>query len=283
MAEGRVRGVPKMHRVSLEIGITCSPVAAPRETDWPDTLFWTKAGFEVWLAHGMKRIVLSLMAGLWLALGAGAQAVVINTFKTGVDESNGDALLADNVADSNWIITSITGGADGTVPRAATTINPVTSGWTAPIAGTRSITRGTSSGGEKGATYTYRYQFTLDTSAFTDFGLSGLVWADNQVRVLLNGNQILAQTGNIRSSPAVSFSTINQSYFQNGINSMTFEVLNTTEDSTGLNVSGTVTATAVPEAHEWAMMFAATGMIVWRRRREVMDFKSRLWGGSLGV
>ena len=224
------------------------------------------------------------MAGLWLALGAGAQAVVIDTFRTGVDESNGNALLADKVADSNWIITSITGGADGTVPRAATTINPPTSAWTAPIAGTRDITRGTSSDGPVGTTYTYRYQFTLDTSAFTGFGLSGLVWADNQVRVLLNGNEILAQTGNIISSPAVSFSTSNQSYFQNGVNSLTFEVLNSSQNPTGLDVSGTVTATAtaVPEAHEWAMMFAATGLVVWWRRREVMDFKSRLWGGSLG-
>lgn len=211
-------------------------------------------------------------------VGSSAQATVINTFMTGVDESNSNALLADNAADSNWSITAIT-SSDGTVPRAATVTyqDDTPSGWTAPIAGTRIITRGTSVSGVNG-TYTYTYQFTLNTALQSNFNLSGLVWADDQVRVLLNGNQIMALSAVIYNQPAVSFSTANQSYFVNGINALTFEVVNSGGGPTGIDVSGTITANTVPEPGQWAMMAVALGGIAmflkrdgWARLRELVN------------
>jgi hypothetical protein len=164
------------------------------------------------------------------------------------------------------------------VPRAATVTyqDDTPSGWTAPLAGTRIITRGTSVSGVSG-TYTFTYQFSLNTALQSNFNLSGLVWADDQVRVLLNGNQIMALSAVIWSQPAVSFSTTNQSYFVNGINTLTFEVVNSGGGPTGLDVSGTVTANTVPEPGEWAMMAVALGGIViflkrdgWARLRELV-------------
>jgi len=192
----------------------------------------------------MKSVALSLMAGLWLLSGASAGAVVIDTFKTGVDEAT-DTLLAEDAADNNWIISAIS-ASDGTVPRAATTTVSTAGGWTAPLAGTRIITRGTSFNGVN-ATYTYTYQFTIDTTTHAGFSLSGLVWADDQVRVLLNGNEIMAMSGIIWNQPHVAFSTSDQSYFVNGPNDLIIEVVNSGGGPTGINVSGSVSATIVPE------------------------------------
>lgn len=218
----------------------------------------------------------SMMRGFLLAVClvlAGlnkVSAVTIDSFRTGYNEV-ANSMLGDNAADTNWVITAISGAGDGTVPRSAQVQHGVTSGWSAPLGGTsfsRYITRGNSSTGTIGLTYTYSYQFTLNTSTFTDFVLSGAVQADNQVRILLNGNEILAQTGDIRGAGATSFSTSNQGYFQNGVNTLSFEVLNTSQGSTGLNATGIVTATAVPEPYEWAMIFGAGGLLLWWRRRD---------------
>ncbi|HEY1170407.1 MAG TPA: hypothetical protein VGH19_03465 [Verrucomicrobiae bacterium] len=188
------------------------------------------------------------------------QAIVIDTFKTGVNETTG-TILADNATDSNWIITSLTGGnSDGTFPRPATVTDPA-SGWSSalPIAGTALITRGTTVAGVYG-TYTFAYQFSINTATHSGFAIGGLTWADDYIRVLLNGNEIMAMSGHIWNQPPVSFTNSNQAYFLNGLNTLTFEVLNTGGD-VAMNASGVVTATPIPEAHEWAMMMLAFGIM----------------------
>ncbi len=225
------------------------------------------------------------LLGLFLAgiLGSSTvQAVVINTFATGVNESTG-VVLADNAADSNWNITALDTGSDGTLPRAATVTlgDDTPSGWTAPLAGTEIITRGTSVMGVSG-TYTYSYQFSLNTALQSGFSIAGSVWADDQVTVYLNGNQIMAQSAVIWNQPAVAFSSVNQAYFVNGVNTLTFAVYNSGGGATGLDVSGTVSATkAVPEAGEWAMMAAALSGLIFFYRRELRDHWSQYGESNL--
>ena len=211
------------------------------------------------------RTVLATLALAALPL-LDVQAVVLDTFKTGVDESNGNAILADDTPDTNWTVASGP-GSDSPYPRTAiaTVKEP---GWYSgiPMAGTGLITRGTSYNGDNG-TYAYQYQFTIDKTAYPTFTVGGLAWADDQVRVLLNGNEIMALSGVIWNAAPVSFTNATQSYFVNGLNTLTFEVLNSGGGPTALNVSGVVTG--VPEAHEWAMMILAVTVIGYYRREEI--------------
>jgi hypothetical protein len=195
----------------------------------------------------------------------GANAATIDTFKTGVDESTG-TVLANGVADTNWQLVSLTGGSDGTFPRAAITTAPEP-GWYSgiPMAGTGLITRGTSYNGQNG-TYAYEYQFVL-SAGMQNLAVGGLAWADDQVRVLLNGNEIMAMSAVIWNAAPVSFTNSTQAYFVTGTNTLRFEVFNSGGGPTALNVSGVVTG--VPEAHEWAMMFLAIGVVGWLKREDI--------------
>ncbi len=198
--------------------------------------------------------------------------VTITTIKTGVDETNGNAFLADDAADVTWSIVSITGGTDGTVPRSATTVAAsLPSGWTGnAIAGTQFIGRGTSSVGIDSSTYVYQTTFNLNTALFNNFAFSGSTWGDNTVSVILNGNVI----GTSANLSTLNFSTVNQSYFVNGVNTLQLSVANNVTD-TGVSFSGTITATAVPEAGEWAMMLAVLTGFGWRYRREGSEWIRR--------
>ncbi|HEY1170406.1 MAG TPA: hypothetical protein VGH19_03460 [Verrucomicrobiae bacterium] len=202
------------------------------------------------------------------------QGATIDTFKTGIDESTGN-VLADNAADVNWTIVSLTGGSDGSFPRAAVATGKEP-GWhsSIPMAGTGLITRGTDWNGQNG-TYAYQYQFTANTASYTNFAVGGLAWADDQVRVLLNGNEIMAMSSTIWNANPVSFTNATQAYFVNGLNTLTFEVYNSGGGPTALNVSGIVTATPIPEAHEWAMMLLALGMVGYFRREQIAEWWNR--------
>jgi hypothetical protein len=192
-----------------------------------------------------------------------ASAVTIKTIKTGVDESNGDALLADDAADANWSLASVTGGTDGTTPRTATVVAAsLPGGWAGKvIAGTGFITRGTSQVGTDGATYNFETTFNLDTVNFGSFTFSGSTWADNTVSVILNGNVI----GTSANLAQLDFTTSNQSYFVNGLNTLRLSVFNNVTD-VGVSFSGLITATPVPEPHEWAMMLIVFGFFGWHYR-----------------
>lgn len=197
---------------------------------------------------------------------AGIKGATLDTFKTGIDESTG-AVLANGVADSNWLIVGLTGGTDGTFPRAATATTTVASGWSSaiPMAGTGLITRGSDINGQSG-TYAYEYKFVLG-AGLQNLAVGGLTWADDQVRVLLNGNEIMALSAVIYNSAPVSFTNSNQAYFVTGTNTLRFEVFNSGGGPTALNASGIVTG--VPEAHEWAMMFLAVAVVGWAKRDEL--------------
>jgi len=196
---------------------------------------------------------------------AAASAATIDTFKTGVDEATG-TVLANGLADNNWQLVSLTGGTDGTFPRAAITTAPEP-GWYSgvPMAGTGLITRGTDYNGQNG-TYAYEYKFVL-SAGMANLAVGGLAWADDQVRVLLNGNEIMAMSAVIWNAAPVSFTNSTQAYFVTGTNTLRFEVFNSGGGPTALNVSGVVTG--VPEAHEWAMMFLAIGIVGWVKREEL--------------
>jgi hypothetical protein len=221
--------------------------------------------------------VRSLLALLLLGMISSAHAVTIATFKTGVDETNGDALLADDVADVTWSIVSITGGTDGSTPRAATTAaGSLPGGWSGNvIAGTGFITRGTSVVGIDIATYVYQTTFTLDKINFANFAFSGSAWADNSVSVILNGNVI----GTSANLSTLNFSTMNQSYFLNGLNTLQLSVYNNVTD-TGVSFSGLITATPVPEPHEWAMMLIVIGFCGWHYRARWQPLLERTRSGA---
>jgi hypothetical protein len=211
----------------------------------------------------MSRTLLALVVAAFPFLAA--NAAVLDTFKTGVDEATG-TVLANGVADNNWQLVSLTGGTDGTFPRAAITTAPEP-GWYSgvPMAGTGLITRGTSYNGQNG-TYAYEYQFVLG-AGMQNLAVGGLAWADDQVRVLLNGNEIMAMSAVIWNAAPVSFTNSTQSYFVAGTNTLRFEVFNSGGGPTALNVSGVVTG--VPEPHEWAMIFFAIGIVGWIKRDEL--------------
>lgn len=211
----------------------------------------------------MRRILMAL--SLAVISASAASGATIDTFKTGVDEATG-TVLANGVADNNWQLVSLTGGTDGTFPRAAITTAPEP-GWYSgvPMAGTGLITRGTSYNGQNG-TYAYEYQFVL-SAGMQNLAVGGLAWADDQVRVLLNGNEIMAMSAVIWNAAPVSFTNSTQAYFVTGTNTLRFEVFNSGGGPTALNVSGVVTG--VPEAHEWAMMFLAIGIVGWVKREEL--------------
>ena len=208
------------------------------------------------------RIFLVCVLGWGLSVSGG----VIYNFATGVDEATGQ-VLADNQPDNNWIISNVDSPGDGTVPRPATVTNPE-GGWNAsvPIAGTGIITRGDSYQGQTTAYY-YTHQFTLNTVHFTQFAMSGKVWADDQVQVLLNNNLVLTRTGDLWNTLPTTFSANNQSFFVNGLNTLTFIVWNSGSGPTGLDVIGSVTA--VPEASEWVMLVGALGMAGLCYRRQL--------------
>lgn len=213
-----------------------------------------------------------VFSAAFLLGAASAQAVTIKTIKTGVDETNGDALLADDVADVTWSIVSVSGAGDGTTPRTATTAaGTLPGGWSGNvIAGTGFITRGTSVVGTDTVTYVYQTTFTLDKINYANFAFSGSTWADNYVSVILNGNVI----GTSANLSTLNFSTLNQSYFLNGLNTLQLSVYNNVTD-TGVSFSGTITATPVPEPHEWAMMFLVFGFIGWRYRERWQSLLAR--------
>ncbi|MGV3756714.1 MAG: hypothetical protein ACO1QS_15130 [Verrucomicrobiota bacterium] len=215
----------------------------------------------------MKAFVITALRALLIVLllgtTASSHAATIATFRTGVDETNGNALLADDAADTTWSIVNVTGAGDGSTPRSATTAaGSLPGAWSGnAIAGTGFITRGTSVVGTDGATYTYQTTFTLDKINFSSFSFSGSAWADNTVSVILNGNLI----GTSANLSTLNFSTVNQSYFLNGLNTLQLSVFNNVTD-TGVSFSGLITATPVPEPHEWAMMFIVFGFFGWHYR-----------------
>lgn len=223
--------------------------------------------------------VTRLILLVWLGFVVSSPAVLLTTLRTGVDESSGNSLLANGAADSNWIVTPASGDAGGTTPRAANVYaNYGDYAWTAPLSGTQIITRGTDANGASG-TYNYNVTFTLNTAVNNSFVLSGQVWADDQVAVYLNGTQIMALSAAIWNMPAVSFSSVDQSLFLNGVNTLTFAVLNSGGGPTGMDALVTISA-AVPEAGEWLMILAGLGLITWWRREDLTQFLQR-WSGEV--
>jgi hypothetical protein len=202
-----------------------------------------------------------------------ASAYLLETIRTGVDESKNNALLATGATDSNWQITSITGGSDGSTPRSAVVVNRE-GGWYSglPIDGTRIISRGTSYSAPGPYTYAYTYTFNVADPLHYNYGLGGSVWSDDSVSISLNGNTILNQSAVIYNKTPISFGynanagTANN-YFSTGLNSLTFYVYNTGGGPTGLDVSGLLTAT--PEAAEWAMMLGGLALVSFFWRKDI--------------
>jgi hypothetical protein len=200
-----------------------------------------------------------------------AQAGSIQTFRTGVDEATGTP-LAVGQEDKNWILTA-TGAPDGVLPRAAVVVGREQGWYSAPgssvaIPGTGYISRGASWTGAT-TTYSYTYNFNLDTTGNHGITMQGTIWADDQVEIRLNNNVIMPMSDVLWNKAPISFQWLNQ-YFVNGNNSLTFTVLNSGGGPTGLDVSGSIIV-STPEAAEWAMLLGGLGMVGLYWRKDLMS------------
>ncbi|MBI3879679.1 MAG: PEP-CTERM sorting domain-containing protein [Verrucomicrobia bacterium] len=221
-----------------------------------------------------RRFKLVATAGL-LLLALNVRADFLTNIFTGVDENNTNAVLGLGQADTNWFIVSVVSTNNpGPVPRMAITVGREF-GWNTNIAmpGSQTISVGTNFGGPtnqwdglSGADYTFRTTFQIDVAAFTNWTLSGQVWADDRVDVSLNGTVIYA-SGVLYNLPGAAFATSNALLFVDGTNNLDFIVHNSGGFATGLDFVGSVTA-VVPEPGTLAMFgLGLAGALGWRRWR----------------
>lgn len=166
------------------------------------------------------------------------------------------------MADTDYVIASGgTGGRFGTVPVARQT--PLSGGWLADAASSASrwivISSGQGGEGMSVETGSFRFQTTVDLTGYnpaTAFLDSLRYAADNKLTALrINGTTVFSQGteaeeefGSLIALPA----TLGQGLFVSGVNTLTFEVLNTeppphlSTTPVGFRLEGSVSAT-VPE------------------------------------
>ncbi|WP_419809336.1 PEPxxWA-CTERM sorting domain-containing protein [Sphingomonas sp.] len=215
---------------------------------------------------------IAVAAGLLFASAAHADNVP-GVYSTGFGPG-GAALNAGNgQADANYVLTATTGPAP-TGTQAVTFYNPnyvadsATSRWISYTADTTKMSYN--------ALFTFTTTFDLTGFDAGSASLSGLLGADNEVTVLLNGTKIGGLYGYTRETfnHLTTFGTTDGSLFVNGVNRLDVELHNidliaaVRVDQLVVNAS----LAGVPEPATWALMvlgFGAIGGTLRRRHRQV--------------
>ena len=209
-----------------------------------------------------KGWVLGLIAACGMVPASSAFGSAITIYNTG--QSTGGTALTAGTADTHYTLISAPAGVPLTA--IATAANPA---WTPDTASTDWISPGASGNtGWAAGTYDYQTTFSLTGLNAATAQLAGLWSADNTACIYLNG----ANTGDCLGSSAygtlTNFSIT--SGFIAGINKLDFVVVNG-DGPTGVyaQVSGTASASAVPEPSSWALALsgvAGAGLLLFRKR-----------------
>jgi hypothetical protein len=187
-------------------------------------------------------------------------AVFTNLYNTGVNTTSGtdNSYAVQYSSTANSTYSGVSSALAQVVSSPVWDANNATSSWIS-----------TSSGAYNVGGY-YLYTTTFNASKVTGADQLGLNFeADDTItRILLNGIQVY--TGSISGLNYNSFTGVNVSGLQNGLNTLQFEVYNTggsRQNATGLRAE----LSAVPEAATWAMMISGFGLvgISLRRNRKV--------------
>jgi PEP-CTERM motif len=201
----------------------------------------------------MKNLKYNLLALAVLALAItpsfGGTAPITDLYSTGQFNNNFDQ------GDAHYTI--LPGSPSGQTT--AYTVDPynILCCWATPPAGTWWINPyhaepgGQPNGNAAAGLYIYQTTFTL-APGWTNASLSGQWAVDNSATMLLNGN-LVATTG---IGPLTPFTATNQSWFQTGTNTLTFDVTNNgCQEGCGFNptgllvqISGTVSPTPEPSS-----------------------------------
>jgi hypothetical protein len=206
------------------------------------------------------RNIHAMVVALFCAAGAfSVMADTIAILDTGVDNSG--ASLSDGAADPHWSISPPSPGVAATV---SSVMNALAIANTSGVNWNNAMGIIPSTGSAPGF-YSYSMSFSIDKSVYSSFSLSGASWADDSITAVTLGGNALSTT---LVNGARYFSTSDQSLFNDGLNTLTLTVMNM-GGFTGLLLSGSVNATAVPEASEWAMLIAATGLGLLAYRKQL--------------
>ena len=205
----------------------------------------------------MRKVLVA--AALLLGTASANAAVITSLYSTGTDAAH--AATTGNGADLHWTLiggTAYTGGTNGSFP-----IGP----WVTDTATARWITPTTNAGDNNGiATYTYETTFTLTSAGAANAQINGKFAADDEVTaVRLNGNVVGIVGGGFRFYSGFN---VTGAGFVAGVNTLSFDVLNSGGGPTGLQVDLGGTA-AVPEPATWGLMLAGFGMVGFAARRRV--------------
>lgn len=125
-------------------------------------------------------------------------------------------------------------------------------GWASAINGTDWINPSASGmGGQNFGIYSYTYTTSFDLTGFdpTTAVLSGLLQADDEVTLFLNGHQV--STSNVGTYTRATAFTVGSNYssdFQSGVNTLSFLVTNSGNYATGFDAA--ISGMAVSEAPE---------------------------------
>ena len=199
----------------------------------------------------MMRILLTSAA--LFALAAPANAVVITSlFSTGVNGAG--VATVGNGADLHWTLiggTAYTGGSNGSFPIGPWVNDAATQRWITPS--------GNAGDGFVNGNYTFETTFTL--GAFTAASFSGFFAADDSITaVRLNGVTLPISGGGYTGYTNFAYSG---AAFQTGVNTLSFDVLNSGGGPVGLqvNIAGDYTAAGIPEPGTWGLMISGLGMV----------------------
>ena len=212
----------------------------------------------------MKNLMMTTTAfmAVWSAMsGVGLAQTIVDDFSTGYDNASGN-LIDYNNNDSDW---SIVSAPSGVVLGPARVVNY--GGWFNPDPNARWIVPRLQNGNTslwahpRASDYLFEYKFDLDKTA-SNIYLSAGLGVDNSISadgIQLNGNPLtfsLSSTSdpyhNFQRPFNLSFETENQTFFNEGENTLSIKVRNwgSVNNPIGLVIDGNVTATAVTPVPE---------------------------------
>ncbi|MEN9932777.1 MAG: hypothetical protein RIS17_1350 [Pseudomonadota bacterium] len=216
-----------------------------------------------------NRILAFGVASLLAAVPAFGAEVVPGLYNTGVGVGGVALAPGDGQRDANYVITASSHAGAVIGDQAYTYKNGL---YAAENPGSRWISYARSGGGNAG-TVEFSTTFNLAGYNAATASLSGLMGADNELEILLNGVSTgIGLTGTVISNFSQLYNFTISSGFTSGVNTLTLRV-NDTGSPLGVRLDGLqLTADrlgVVPEPASWAMLIAGFGLVgaVARRRR----------------